>query len=359
MKARFLISMMTALLFSMIAGPLLAAPLDVNPYAVSGVLFATSFIPKPAGIMAMALDVEIWKPWILEQLFANNDFLNAARNADEHVLQGKVVHIPNAGSASDVVRNRTTLPAIITKRADIDISYLLDEFTSNPRLIESADKILSYDKMNSTMGQDMKAIRELVAKWILYKWVTYSASTGDTADIHKINTTGAAATSYLTGASGTRKKFKLDNLNEAQAYFDDHDVPEADRYAMFSNRALQQMIDQLSTSDYKDFSRVYDPVRGIVGQLFGFKIYKRSSVVRFDGSDDAKSPADANATTDDDVAICWHSDYVERAIGSTEIFEKQKDPTYFGDIYSLLVRAGGRRVAADGTGILVIQQVNG
>lgn len=358
MKAKILISIMTSLLFSLLVGPLLASPIGVDPLAASGTLFALSFIPKPAGIMAMALDVEIWKPWIVDELFTNNDFLNAARNADEHVLQGKVVHIPNAGTASDVERNRSSLPASITKRTDLDVTYALDEFTSNPRRLEAADKILSYDKMNSAMGQDMRAIRDIVARWMIYHWATYSASTGDTAALNQIATTGAAVTNYLPGTTGTRKKFQLINLEEAQARLDDQDVPEEERYALISARALQQIVSQLSTGDYKDFSRVYDPVKGIVGQLFGFKFYKRSSVVRFNNlaTKLAKAPDAANTTSDNDAVLCWQRDHVERAIGTTEIFEQLKAPTYYGDIYSLLIRAGGRRVAADGRGLVAIVQ---
>lgn len=358
MKARFVFSMITALLFSLFSGTLLGNVIEVNPFAVSTVIFAASFIPKPAGIMSMALDVEMWKPWIVEQLFAGNDFLNAARNADEHVLQGKVVHIPNAGDASAVEKNRTSLPASITKRTDIDVSYLLDEYTSNPRLIVDADKILSYDKMSSAMGQDMRAIKDLIAKWMLYNWLVYSASRGDTAAVAQIETSGASTAAHLTGATGNRKKFKLDELKEAQARMDDNNMPENERYAIASSRMIDQLTDQLTVSDYRDFSKAFDIKKGVIGELFGFKIYKRSSVIRFNNAATKvpKEPGTANATTDNDAVICWQRDEVERAIGTVKIFENLNDPTYYGNIYSLLVRAGGRRVRADGTGMIAIVQ---
>ena len=79
----------------------------------------------------MAIQKEIWTKYIQENLFKDNEFLNYAFNADQYVLEGKVVHIPNAGSTANVVKNRTTLPATVIQRADVDITYSIDEFTTD------------------------------------------------------------------------------------------------------------------------------------------------------------------------------------------------------------------------------------
>lgn len=359
MKSKFILGLLSAILMIAFAAPAaaLATGTAILPWAIG--LGVTSMIPKTVpGALNMALDVEIWKPWIVEQLFAGNEFLNYARNADESVLQGKVVHIPNAGVASDVQRNRSVLPAKVTIRSDRDVVYALDEFTSDPRLIKNAEKILSYDKMSSAMGQDMRNVKDLVAKWMIFKWLTYSTSNGDTAVLNQIATTGAAASPYLPDQTSNRKKFALDNLKEAQSRMDENSVPDEGRCALFSARALDQLTSQLTTTDYKDFSRVYDPVKGIVGELFGFKIFKRATVARFDASNPklVKEPGAANAATDNDVALCWHPDYVERAIGTVEIFEDLRNPLMYGDIYSLLINAGGRRVDSNGVGVVAIVQ---
>lgn len=325
------------------------------PFAVGiGGVTLSSMIPKKEkGVLLMALDVEIWKPWIVEQLFANNDFLNLCQNADEHVLNGKVVHIPNAGSPSGVKKNRSSLPATVTRRKDIDVTYALNEFTSNPRLLEDADKILSYNKMNSAMGQDMRYIADLIAKDMLYNWRPAAAKI--------IDTSGANIATHLTGRTGNRKKFLLDNLQEAESVMDDDDIPAGDRYSIMSSRMHQQLVSQLSVGDYKDFSRAYDEQKGIIGELFGFKIIKRSYVLHYDNAAAALDPDPdvyAAAVTDNDAVLCWHIDTVERALGTTELFEKKKDPTYYGDIYSLLARSGGRRVRNDNKGVVAIVQKN-
>ena len=43
-------------------------------------------------------------------------------------------------------------------------------------------------------------------------------------------------------------------------------------------------------------------------------------------------------------------------MGSTQMFAKEGDPTYYGDIYSFLQRLGGRARRADGKGVLGLIQ---
>jgi hypothetical protein len=348
-----LIKNFSGLMILMILTMIFSTFTGANPAIVGGSLFAASQIKKPQGALLMALDVEIWKPWIVEQLFANNEFLNYAANADEHVINGKIVHIPNAGSASRSKKNRSVLPATVTRRKDIDVVYMLDEYTSDPRLLESVDKILSYDKMNSAMGQDLRTLKQMVAEGMLYNW---------RPDITKIiETSGSARATHLTSTTGNRKTFQLIDLEEAGAIMDDDDVPAEDRYSLMSSRMHQQLVDQLSPRDAKDFSRAYDERKNIIGELFGFKFLKRSKVLR---ADDAKVFYDPDpeifvpGNTDCDSVLCWHIDAVERAIGTSEVFESLNDPTYYGDVYSLLIRAGGRRKRADNKGVISIVQKN-
>ena len=301
--------------------------------------------------MVGGIDPEIWHNWIVEKLFASNKFLDFARKADDYVVGGRYVHIPQAGSASAVEKNRSVLPATVTKRTDTDILYALDEFTSDPRLIENAAKILSYNKMDSAMGQDLRAIIQLVAREMLYNW----APAGDD---YIVLTTGSNTDAHLPDATGNRKLLELKNLDEAAARMDELDIPDDERYALFSARMHKQFIGLLSATQYRDFSSLMDPKKGIAGEYAGFKILKRSSVLRFaDGATPVVKAVDAaNETTDCDGILCWHPMWVERALGQTTIFQDQDNPLYYGDIYSLLVRAGGRKTDADGDGVIAIVQ---
>ena len=106
----------------------------------------------------MAVEREIWEGDIVEKLYAENPHLSLCVNADQYVLAGKVVHIPQAGAAPDVVKNRSSLPAAVKKRTDTDITYPLDEYTSDPVHISNAETIEpSYDKRMSVMADTRSA----------------------------------------------------------------------------------------------------------------------------------------------------------------------------------------------------------
>lgn len=341
----------TKSLFILVVTMLISSVTGFAALAVGGAIGAASLLPKPTGVAMMALDVEIWKPWILDTLFADNQFLNFARNADEHVLQGTVVHIPNAGAASSVVRNRTSLPAAITQRTDVDVTYALDEFTTDPRLIRNADKILSYDKMASAMGQDMGAIADLVAKWIAYHW-------GPVASAQQVRTTGSSTAAHVDGATGNRKALLLADLRSAKKVLDKQHIPSGDRYALLDADMYDQLLATMDTTTYKDFSQYFDAAKGVVGMIYGFKVYMRATVLSYTNAATPvkRLPGAEALTTANAAALCWHKDFVERAIGSTEIFEALNSPEYFGNIYSLLVRAGGRGVENDYKGVVAIIQ---
>ena len=352
MKTKFILQLFLGLLFSTVLAVTFAPLVGVGTLTVFCIIVVLAAIPKSVPGMLAALDVELWKPWIVEQLFKNNDFLNLARNADEYVLVGKVVHIPQAGSASGVKKNRLSLPATVKKRTDTDVTYALDEFTSDPRLLTDVENILSYDKMASCMGQDMGAIRQLVAEEMLYAWAFKDH------DDFIVRTTGGVVTAHLPGATGNRKLLTLADLAEAQARMDEQLVDPENRYGMLSARMYQQLTALMTATQYRDFSASYDATKGIVGDLYGFKFLKRATVLK---ATNAATPVvkalDAvNATTDNDVILCWQQDCVERAVGEVKIFENKQDATYYGDIYSLLARAGGRKVREDNKGVIGIVQ---
>ena len=130
------------------------------------------------------------------------------------------------------------------------------------------------------------------------------------------------------------------------------------RYALISADMFQQLTDDMSATQYRDFSAAYNAETGVVGRLFGFNIMMRSAVVNYAN---AANPvinaygATPNAT-DCDGVLCWQTNAIERALGAIVFFEKIGDPTYYGDIYSVGVRIGGRQRRADAKGIVAIVQ---
>lgn len=300
----------------------------------------------------MAIQKEIWQSHIEGNLFKNNEFLLASYDAGQYVLQGNVVHIPQAGALPNIVKNRSSLPASVSQRSDTDITYTLDEFSTDPILIPQAETIeLSYNKRESVLSEYEAALRQLIAESVLYDWCPSVSG-------NLLRTNGAAVNSHLAGTTGNRKKFTTSDLKAAQLALNKQNIPLEDRYALLSADMYQQLTDDLSATQYRDFSMTFDAKDGVLGKLFGFNIMMRSNVVCYtnDVTPAAKAFGSVNTPDENDAVLCWQKNAVERALGSINFFERAGDPTYYGDIYSVAIRMGSRKRRNDEKGILAIIQ---
>lgn len=292
----------------------------------------------------MAVNKEMWRPDIIETLFKSNAFLTRAFNADDMVVGGRIVHIPQAGAPSKVERNRVNLPAPIVKRSDTDIVYVLDEYTTDPRLIVDIDKKeLSYDKRASVIREDMGSLMEVAGDNMLYNWgVNIPAAS-------KILTTGASATGTAPGATGNRKIITEADIRKAQLLLNNQNLPKDGRIMVLPGNFLDQLM---SDNNLKyAFQQVVDLKSGMVGRLFGFDLYERSSVLVETTGGTVKLPEAASATDDNECAFFYHEGAVERALGDVDIFDNPGKAEYYGDVVSFLLRLGGRNRRADNKGL--------
>jgi len=309
-----------------------------------------------AGLSFMAIQREIWEETIVANLFKNNEFITRSFNADQYVLQGKVVHIPNAGAKPGVKVNRSLLPAQITQRTDVDITYTLDEITTDPVHLPNADTAeLSYDKRVSLLTDHNETIQEVAGDLMLRKWAPQPATNSGKI----IRTTGSAILAHLDGATGNRKAFVVKDLIAAQKWMNKQSIPKNGRCALFSAEMMSQLKEALSITQERDFSTALNLPEGAVGRLLGFDIYERADTLTY--KHDTTTPTlvaygAAGDTDHCDSVICWQENSVERALGQVKFFEDLDNPTMYGDVYSSLLRLGGRLRRADGKGAIAIVQ---
>ena len=118
----------------------------------------------------MALNKQVWLNTIVENFFPDNSF--ATKSIDDSVfVSNKTVHIPNAGAPSGVVINRTEKPASVNQRTDQDLTYDMDELTTNPIYIPNIDTVeLSYDKRQSILWNDRMELQKQAHQNLLYRW---------------------------------------------------------------------------------------------------------------------------------------------------------------------------------------------
>lgn len=296
----------------------------------------------------MGLQTEIWLAEIIEGLFANNSF--AARSVDHsQFTNNKKVHVPNAGSAPSVVKNRNSFPANIGARTDYDLEYDMNEYTTDPVRIPNAETVeLSYDKRQSVMSVSKAALADVVYADMIYAWIPVSPAV--------IKTMGAGVLAHLPSATGSRKSFDKATVKAVKKAFDKDNIPATGRYMLIDSDMYNQLLDSLTDTEANNVIAGANPEMGTIGMYMGFGFYMRSTVAKSTNNGVLKAWSATPSATDCAAGIAWHDKTVSRAIGQQEMFENEKDATYFADIMSFLVRAGGASMRYDKKGVVMIYQ---
>jgi hypothetical protein len=311
----------------------------------------------------MALNQEIWQSYIMEQLYRDNEFLNyaASVNAD-NIVNGKFVHIPNAGAKPGAQKNRVIVPASIQKRTDVDVIYPLDEFTSDPTYIENVEKVeLSYDKIDSVLKSHVNVVKEKMADSMIYNWLLKNTAAAPTIAVawatgEYVAMTGTNATNGPAGASRTTMNAAA--LRSARLIMNKANVPKENRFAMLTSNMYDELMLELSSSSVSNIEllKAADLPKGVLLRLYGFNIIERSSVGLFSSDLKILEHGTTEVNTQKYGGFCWQKDLIEKAIGEVSMFENQNDPVLYGDVYSALVRSGGRARYSGATGVVPIIQ---
>lgn len=340
----------SSLMLNVFGGGLLSFALGGGVLVAFLFAFVMSFVSgAPSGALGMGLQKEIWMSTIVEGLFADNSFLSKAFNADEFVVQGKTVHIPNSGAASSATKNRVVFPAVAAKRTDNDLTFDLDEITTTPIHIPNAETIeLSYNKRESAIRTDRASIIEVASESILYSWLPLIANS--------IGTSGAAVLGHTPAAAGNRKAFVKADVLALMTKFNNANVPQDGRYLLCDAVMYSQLIDSLTANEAQAFHSTVDVKNGVLGQLYSFNVMMRSRVGVYATAGTKKEWSAAAVATDNAASIAFHTNSVCRALGQVEMFGSESDPLYYGDIYSFLVRCGGRIMRNDVAGLCAVVQ---
>lgn len=297
----------------------------------------------------MAVQKEIWINDLVENLYADNTF--ASRSVDHSAfVDGKKVHVPNAGAPPTVKKNRATVPASVAKRTDVDLEYEINEYTTDPILVSNAENVeLSYSKRKSVIRNTALAIQSEAHADLIYLWVPSDKP-------ETVATSGGSVVAHIATATGNRKALTKADILKVKAKFDAADVPQTGRCILLDSDMYNQLLESLTDAQSNAFLATADASRGIIGKLYGFDFYMRSKVAKTTASGVLKEWTAAAAATDSAAALAWQEDCVSRALGQNVLFENEGDASYYGDVLSGLVRTGGRYMRNDKKGVCLIYQ---
>ncbi len=295
----------------------------------------------------MAIQAEIWVQDFVENLMPNNQFSAYAVSHDAHVVEGAIVHVPGAGAVPSVTKNRSSYPASVGARTDTDITYSLAEYSTDPVHLRNAEKFeLSYDKRMSLIGEHIAVLRQVIHDELLHAWVGTATGLGALPAGNIIQTTG-------TLVSGKRQP-ALADIVRLRRDMDRANIPDEGRVLLCSADLYNDLFNS-DLTDHEVITREGLP-DGVVAQLLGFNVLKRSYTPIYDGALAVKAKGATPAATDRQSMIAFSRYSVARALGEVSFFERVDDPTYYGDIYSAAVRAGGVRLR--NAGVMVLVQAN-
>ena len=300
----------------------------------------------------MALNISIWQATLVENFYPDNSFASKSVDDSTFVHSHKVI-IPNAGAPSKVQKNRTVKPASVNQRSDNDLEYVIDELTTDPIYIPHIDTVeLSYDKRTSVISNDRAQLQNEAHLNLLERW-----GQGVPAS-NMLLTTGTTERDAHTSetATGKRKRITKNDLLAIMTRMDADNVPEEGRYLLLDAHMYADLLADLSESDKWMFQNSADVQRGVLGNLWGLNIMKRSKVLRVK-NDKALLPWGEDAVAGElAAALAWHDKSVSRALGEVKMFDSTNNPLYYGDIYSFLLRTGGSVRRYDKKGVYLLAE---
>ena len=304
----------------------------------------------------MAVQKEVWINDVQENLFQGAEFI---LNGTDHsaFVSNSIVHVPQAGSASAVVKNRSSLPATIAQRTDADFTYPIDDYTTDPILIKRIDEIqTSYAKRMSVMKDHIDGLNESIGLNVANAW----AADGGTVDVDRVfTTTGAATADAPTGSTQTPKRLLQEDIIKLAKKFDKDNIPSADRYLLLPVSMYYDLFNGSGNQAIlrKDYLNATSIPTGVVDILYNFKIMIRPDVVLFPAASTTKKAVGAApAITDVFGGIAWHKSAVAYAKEAINVYERENNPEYYGAIISAEVLMGSKLLRADFKGVASIKQ---
>jgi len=301
------------------------------------------------------LNTEIWVNSIEEVLFPVNEFYRNAIN-DTAFVENKTIHLPQAGTIPAVTKNRSSFPASVSQRTDTELTYSMDEYTTDPMFVKDVESAeFSYDKRMSIMKAMVNTLNTEVADWIAYAWAP-------TLSTNVIETTGASRNAYHPSQTSTRLKLTYADILKASAKLNAQNVPIEGRKMLIDAYLYQ---DLLTMAEFKDVYTLQSGIltNGSIGRVGGFDVFMRSRALAYDEGSASLvlNPTEA-VTTDTNLGIlCWHPDFVRFAMGSRtnggiQIFDGGVRPEYYATVFSALVRAGASKARTSQIGVVAIKE---
>lgn len=295
--------------------------------------------------------VKIFLRELEKNIYPDSSFYKLSRMDGQPNPNAQTMVVPGAGSEATITENPTQYPLQVKARQDSSTEYPLDFLTTDPIVIEQLDDLeLSYDKRQNVTEDHVEALNKRIAMKLAYKWGVNVDST------RNITTTGADGTNNNPAKDSNKKQVAQDDLAMLANMMDQDDIPEAGRVLLVPAAMYLDIskIDNFMTADKIGSANL---VSGQVGEIYGMRVFKRSTGVILNSSGAIQEPTHTIATSDLHGILAWHPSFVRRAEGRLNVSIDTNKPEYAGGaVMSVQTRIGGQARRKDTKGVYILKQ---
>lgn len=320
MKSKFVVALITALLFNSLTSGAFASVLDVSHGAMFAVQMGLSLIPlNMSGCLCEGLNREIWIPEILEKFYPADSFLANAKNLDPWVSDNKL-HLQEAGVDPKVYIDNEQYPIPIAVRTDIPHEIVLKRFdTENTVHVNAIEIEESSQKRQSVIEGHRNSLRQQFARLAAFNWAP--SGNGDYTPVE-----------VTTGAKNKRgyKGLTYEDILGMETRFDELEIPQEGRILILN----PQHATDLRLQDMAMFKAFYSE-----SKLFSFTVVRSSMNPRYNGTTGKKLAWNAPVSATDAISsLAYYKEAVALARGSVDMYSRLNDPEYRGDVVGFNMR---------------------
>ena len=279
-------------------------------------------------IMRSDILKQIWINKIMEYFLPEGSFIN--RSEDQSAMVNyNVINLAEAGVDPAVLTDNNAYPIAVEERTDNPKEIPLHRLRTVNTVVRDAIAVqLAYNQLESVIRGHRRALQREVIKLAAFGWAPQAAS--DTVPV--LATTGANInTAIISKAIGNVNNlaFTLSDIAACQKAADDALWPADGRVMVMSTQHRADLMAQDALL-FKQFSNLE---KGQVLNIFGFDIYFSQANPMYDQTNGTKngygSVPNGNSAP---ATFFYHESEMMRAMGTTDMFYRLRDPEQDGDI---------------------------
>lgn len=282
------------------------------------------------------LNVEVWRPEILDNFYQENSFLQDGMDVTSDIDADKL-NLAEAGVDFPVYKN-PTYPLTMSGRTDLPKELVIDEYVVGAIKVSDAEIVeLNYDKKaNIVKNVRLKLAEEMATEG---QWNIAPTTNASSPGTPFIKSTGAA------GTGGRKMMHKKDLASMARA-FDKLKYPKAGRVALMDADAFWDFVDSDTNlqQQYAYNTSTLGIVRGAFLNYYGWEIRQREGSAWYtptnSGNTFTKMAYGSTPGVNDLSSVTFYVKQNSFAVGmgSTKLYERLNDPIEQADIFSFRQR---------------------